>query len=203
MVKGKILIFLCVSSVSLMLRLSPAGATLTLPMNIEEITDGAESIVLGTVVSVTTEKAAFHKLPASVARIHVEERLKGPSGKDVVVRQLAIQTSSGNVMPIGTLPHFRLGERVVVFLPAKSSIGFASPVGFGQGVFRMISKPGNLDKSLLRNEFGNRGLFDRLQDKKTAEFAAKISARITSKQPVRLAWSDLRQLVELHRGVSP
>ena len=58
---------------------------------------------------------------------------------------------------IGKAPVFRAGDEVILFLYEKSSLGFTSPVGLGQGKFSIRFSPAG--EKLVVNENNNLDLF--------------------------------------------
>ncbi len=47
-------------------------------------------------------------------------------------------TTSKTLVEMGQVPTYSVGDEVVLFLHTKSSLGFSSPVGLGQGKFSVI-----------------------------------------------------------------
>ena len=60
-------------------------------------------------------------------------------------------------MKVDGIPSFAPGHRYVVFLYGASSAGFSSPVGLGQGCFRIREQDG---RRVVENDVGNRNLGD-------------------------------------------
>lgn len=137
--------------------LARAGSAMTvLPIDLPALAGQAERIFVGRVERVTTGRDA-HGLPATWTTFHVAERLKGPAGASVTVKQLGATVGAGGarVLPHPSLPRYEVGESVVLFVHPESALGFTSPVGLGQGCFHVRGTP---DAPVVENEVGNRNL---------------------------------------------
>lgn len=66
-------------------------------------------------------------------------------------------TISKTLIDLGQVPAYAAGEEVVLFLHGESEPGFTSPVGLGQGTFRVQAGPGGERTAV--NERNNRQLF--------------------------------------------
>jgi hypothetical protein len=117
----------------------PARATMMLRrLPLEAIAAGAARIVHGRVIDVVSGRDASG-MPASWVTIDVDRPLKGASAGPLTIKQLGAMEPlpDGAVGAVAGLPRWRRGEEVVVFLRGESRRGFTSPVGLGQGVFRV------------------------------------------------------------------
>lgn len=132
-----------------------AGATTLRALNIEELTSRADRIVAGRVLGVDLEEGPHRAGAVARVTLEVERALKGPAGRRLVFRTLA--PSGGGDRIVSGLPGFVPGEEIVLFLYPDSRSGLTSPVGFGQGKFRILQGKGGTRAAL--NAFGNRGLF--------------------------------------------
>ncbi|MFH1018045.1 MAG: hypothetical protein V1798_07680 [Pseudomonadota bacterium] len=144
----------------LWLLLAPsAWASLILPVNIEKLATNAQKVFMGTVLGNEEDYSGPSGIPAIRTRVRVEEMFKGVASTEIVIRQAAKKGPGGKleVLFYG-MPRFTPGDRVVVFLPKPSSIGFASPLALGQGVFRFLN-PAKPYNTLIANESGNQTLF--------------------------------------------
>jgi hypothetical protein len=182
---------------------SVAQAALSLRLNVEELADASETIVVGTVLSVEAQEGSMTRPTAIVTTLRVDEMVKGVSQNEIIVRQIARKYPDGRIVSYPGLPRFHKGEQVFLFLPGESSAGLASPVGFGQGVFRVMGRKQELSRSPIRNLYGNLGVFDRLQGKKVQGMAAKITGRSALKKEAPLTVGILRSLIQAHRGLTP
>jgi hypothetical protein len=102
-------------------------ASLVEAMDLQALTGAAQRIVVGEVVSVTSDWDREHKRILTTAVVQVAETWKGaPTGQLKVVQ---LGGSVGDIeMRVHGLPAFRAGERAVLFLADTGSL-----VGLGQG----------------------------------------------------------------------
>jgi hypothetical protein len=119
----------------------PAGATTLLrSLTLAETTQAADRIVLATVsdVRVGTDGAG---LPATWITLDVQRAVKGRHDARTTIKQLGDcdAASANTIQRIPDLPRYSVGEEVIVFLRRDSARGFTSPVGFGDGVFRVTA----------------------------------------------------------------
>ena len=61
--------------------------------------------------------------------------------------------------PRRDVPAYRPGEELLLFVHPESALGFSSPVGLGQGCFRIHQHDG---RPVAENDVGNRNLGDAL-----------------------------------------
>ena len=110
------------------------GVTAMIRLSLEQLSQRAETIVLGTV---TYQRSAWNSQHTAIytdVSVEVEEAMKGVAGPEVTFRIAGGEV--GNVgMRTSTDPTFRVGERVIVFLRAEGST--AQLVGRRQGKFRV------------------------------------------------------------------
>lgn len=195
---GRIVLSLCVIGWSV------AHATQIRIANIEDLVEKGDRIFLGRVLSVDDEvPTPARKFPAVVITFRVEEVYKGAVGEQVVVRQLGTKTPRSKLNLLVPVPRFAVGEEAVVFLPKESSIGFSSPVGFGQGVFR-LGKRNRSDEAFVSNETGNARLFHGIKNQKFRRATQKKEYLETAGGKGKaLTLGDLKELIELHRQANP
>lgn len=105
---------------------------------LEEVTAEASRIVHGTVAEVQAGRDQAG-IPATWVTLEVAETLKGAAAGRVTIKQLgaAEPLPDGALGGFAGLPRYAVGEEVVLFLRAESAAGFTSPVGLGQGVYRV------------------------------------------------------------------
>lgn len=112
-----------------------------LPFSVEQMTEGAEKIFVGTC---TTVEESMNEYGLSVLTLTfvVQEALKGDIGQTVTFRQLnpvqppPPQPGVGGLwLDIRTfgLPSYAPGEKAVLFLAKEGTIGLTSPLGLAQG----------------------------------------------------------------------
>ncbi len=180
-----------------------AWASFGRPINIEQLTVHSERIVVGTVLSNSEDYSGAKGIPAIVTRVKVEEMFKGSASGEVSFRQAARKGPRGKLEPLFyDLPRFTPGERVVVFLPAASDSGFASPFALGQGVFRFRNSAKG-DGAVIANESGNRSLSKDLGNTRVLSRMRTMGLEGTGANPGALNLGQLRELVRTVQGVSP
>lgn len=136
-----------------------SGAMTLLPLDLPELTAQAERIFVGRVETVATGRDQTG-LPAVWTTFAVEQPLKGWPGAapaHLTLKQLGANFGGAGaaVVPHGALPRYREGESVVLFVHPDSTLGFTSPVGLGQGCFRIGEHDG---VRTVENDVGNRNL---------------------------------------------
>ena len=156
---------------ALSLAATPCLATQVRQVNVEQLTSKAGRIVAGRCLRVDVSQDAALGRPVTNVTILVDRTLKGPSDHHLTFRMLGAG-------PIGAgVPSFAPGEEVILFLYPESAAGLTSPVGLGQGKFKVEhDKQGH---SIAINGFGNRGLFERL----SPEAHARLGPHATSHRP--------------------
>lgn len=128
----------------------PVAATQVRSLDLEQMTARADRVVSGTVLSVDDVVHPGVDLPVALVRIAVERAAKGSVGPVLEFRTLAFDDDNGADVP--DLPRFEPGERVVLFLYPDGPSGLTSPVGFGQGKFRVVeTKTGPVAVNAFRN----------------------------------------------------
>ena len=118
---------------------SAAGATTVLPLDLDRLVAGAQ-----TIVHVRCTGNAVQPDPtvgvATITTFAVLDHAKGP-----VDRVLQLRQAGGELDGVAVdfhVPKFRVGEEYVLFVPAPSKLGFASPVALAQGVFGVVDRAG-------------------------------------------------------------
>ena len=152
---------------------APAGAAMILKMNLAQLTDRADAIFRGEVLSVEPGKIAIGggTLPTVTYRLRVDETFKGefeakenasPEVEITMLGTFKASVRSGNQTRLSSslpeIPKLNVGESYVLFTTAQSASGLRSPVGLGQGSFRIYA--GANKTELAVNELNNLGLFD-------------------------------------------
>lgn len=121
---------------SCFLALQPLHATMVLPQGLDNLHAKAKYVFLGNCLE---NKVAFDPISGRVATFttfQILESLKGNPGTTYTIKQVGGQLPDSPIVEhITGVPQFAVGQRYLVFVPAPSRIGFASPVGLTQGVF--------------------------------------------------------------------
>ncbi|MET0533453.1 MAG: hypothetical protein ABW171_04445 [Steroidobacter sp.] len=152
---------------------APAGAAMILKMNLAQLTDRADAIFRGEVLSVEPGKIAIGggTLPTVTYRLRVDEAFKGefeakenasPEVEITMLGTFKSTTRSGSQTHLSSalpeLPKLNVGESYVLFTTAPGASGLRAPVGLGQGSFRIYAGANKTEFAV--NELNNLGLFD-------------------------------------------
>jgi hypothetical protein len=122
---------------------APAAAFDAIPLTFDDVVGRAECAVHGTVAEVAAGRDS-DGIPATWVTLDVAECLKGEVGSRLVFKQVGVAAplADGTLLRIPGLPRYRAGDEVVLFLHQPSGRGFTSPVGMGQGLFRVERRGG-------------------------------------------------------------
>ena len=152
---------------------APASAAMILKMNLAQLTDRADVIFRGEVLSAEPGKISIGggTLPTVTYRLRVDEAFKGQfeakenASPEVEITMLGTFNATANnggytrlSSSLPEVPKLRVGESYVLFTTAPGQSGLRSPVGLGQGSFRIYAGPNKTE--LAVNEINNLGLFD-------------------------------------------
>ena len=165
---------------------------MTVPRNLDQLTDRASDIVRGTVVSARVEKhPELSNLDTVVVTLRVRDTLKGHAAGTYTFRQYI-----WDVRDRGDAAGYRKGQDLLLLMIAPSRYGLSSPAGLDQGRFRI-----ERDKSgreIAVNGTGNIRLFDGLRaavDKQCISLSAGQSSLIAKHRQGPVALDDLMALV--------
>jgi len=144
----------CLIIICLFLSLSPARAQfLTLPVDLSYLSQRADVIVQGNVIEVLQENhPQFGNIPTVKVTLAVESMLRGPSSPTYTFREILIGARARKYKQ-----GYKVGQRLMLFLPSPSRYGFSSPIGIEQGRFHITRVTEG--KETIVNETGNAGLF--------------------------------------------
>jgi hypothetical protein len=135
-----------------------AVAMTVLPLDLPELTAGAGTIFVGRVTRVDPG-VDERGIPAVWTTFAVEETLKGAPRPTLTLKQLGAPLGASGTPSVArgypSVPRFAPGESVMLFVHPPSALGFASPVGLGQGAFRIRDDGG---RRVVTNDVGNRNL---------------------------------------------
>jgi hypothetical protein len=158
--------------------LAQRGA-ITVPRNLEQLTQRASDIVRGTVVEARVEKhPELTNLNTIVVTLRVSETLKGDASGTFTFRQY-IWDIRDSLDSAG----YGKGQEVLLLMNAPTRYGLSSPAGMQQGRFHI--ERDSSGRKVAVNGMGNARLFDGLGD------AVKRGVPLTSQQS---------SLVAKHRG---
>lgn len=136
---------------------APAWAqqsALTVPRNLEQLTDRAAVIVRGNVVSARMEKhPELTNLDTVVVTLRVLETLKGQAGETFTFRQY-VWDLRDRMDAVG----YKKGQHVLLMMIEPSRYGLSSPTGMEQGRFRIERDSAGQEFAI--NSRNNLGLLD-------------------------------------------
>lgn len=142
---------------------------MTIPRNLDQLTDRAQDIVRGTVVSARVEKhPELDALDTVVVTLKVRETLKGSARGTFTFRQYV-----WDVRDRYDAAGYRKGQDVLLLLVAPSRHGLSSPAGMQQGRFHIRRDATGRDVAV--NGTGNVRLFEGLRD--PAKLGVTLGAR--------------------------
>ena len=164
-----------------------------------DLVDRAGTIIHGHVVFARVEPHPdFPNLTTVVVTLRVQETLKGQAGDTLTFRQyiwdLRDRTDGAG---------YRKGGELLLFLTPPSEVGLSSPVGLGQGRFRVIRNA--VGQRFVVNEAGNVGLFWELRsalESRGVRLTRKQLQLLERFQGGPLPWDELRDLIRGLAGTS-
>ncbi len=167
-----------------------ANATSVLPLELDQITAGAQHIVHVRCTGNEVQPDAAIGV-VTVTTFVVLDRAKGEATSTFTVRQAGGEL---NGLAIDYhVPKFRVGNEYVLFMPPASRLGLASPVGLSQGAFAVVQ--GQAGK-----EVGNgRDFATLLSSTDRASAPANVAARL-QRAPSERARVDLADFMTLVRA---
>ena len=158
---------------------------MTVPRNLDQLTDRASDIVRGTVVSARVEKhPELSNLDTVVVTLRVHDTLKGHAAGTYTFRQYI-----WDVRDRYDAAGYRKGQDLLLLMIAPSEYGLSSPAGMNQGRFRI--ERDRSGREVAVNGTDNLRLFDGLAaaDKPVAALTPKQASLAAKhrKGPVELA----------------
>ena len=140
-----------------------SNATKMLHRNAKELTSLSERIFVGVCVSVEQKQLDLNNgsfMTYTEYTFETLQSIKGVNSEKVVLRQVGLAKGPGSI--IG-MPTYETDKKYLLFLRGDSEYGLASPIGLGQGAFKIFEASNGAD--LAMNAFGNRGLFHRMNSR--------------------------------------
>ena len=146
------------------------------PMTLDEVTAESKHVVHGVVTSVVSERDE-HGLPATWTTFAVAETLKGAAAHTLTIKQYGVARplADGTLTRLSGMPRYEVGEEVVLFLRGASRRGFTSPVGLGQGTYRVKRRDGRTTPE-VRGDDGTAAPQD------LAAFVGKVKAKARAQE---------------------
>lgn len=127
-------------AIALLFIFSNSAQALMLKMSLEELTSGAESVVVGTVVSSTSYWNADQTNIYTEVVISVEDRLKGPAGNNTITIIVPGGTAGETTEWVEDTPVFVVGEQVGLFVKDVDSTRLAQ-MGLGAMAQQFAANP--------------------------------------------------------------
>ena len=172
-----------------------AAATSVIPLDLDQITAGAQHIVHVRCTSNEVERDAAIGV-VTVTKFVVLDRAKGGATPTFTVRQ-----AGGEMDGLAVdyhVPKFAVGSEYVLFIPPTSRLGLASPVGLSQGAFSVVQ--GSAGK-----EVGNgRDFATLLSTPDRAKASARVAARLqqSPSERTRIDLGDFMTLLRTKAGTN-
>ena len=188
---------------------APARATTLAPLSLEQLVDGSDLIIRGTVTDVWTSSDRMGL--TTHATVQVEKTLKGTSASEVEIMTPG-GAIDGSVSSVEGAPRYGVGERVLVLLNTRAD-GTYLNAGLGMGKYTIKQNPSDASDMVVQFSVG----FDRAWDYRfipNPAVASRISldsleTRLSSR--VALGWDGnpipgislehLREINHLQTGV--
>jgi hypothetical protein len=172
--------------------LAQRGA-LTIPRNLDQLTNRSAVIVRGTVISAQVEKhPELSGLNTVVVKLRVQETLKGQA-KDTFTFRQYVWDIRDRVDAGG----YRKGQDLLLLMIEPSRYGLSSPAGLEQGRF-LISRD-SAGRETALNGHGNLKLFDGVRARTTEKGIALSPRSLSMMQKQDKGPVDLRDLTVLIR----
>jgi hypothetical protein len=163
----------------------PAFGTSVRVVNLSDMVQLSDRVFYGQCLSVEDDQDLNFGFSVKVYRFQVIRALKGvEAGSEVTFRQLF--GGPGGGLAIAGIPHYREGQKILLFLHGDSKGGMTSPVGMGQGTF-LPSRLENGDIGFM-NPVRNRNLMYQLEQRVVEEagFGAEQTRQMESAKPIPL-----------------
>lgn len=145
-------------------------------LNLAEMSNAAEYVFEGQCVNKDTVFDTGVGQDIYVYTFRVDRVLKGDPGDSHEVRVLKSLADQNQISS------FEKGEKLVLFLYGESRLGFSSPVGLGQGRFKVRELESG--KKELVNEIQNRGLFNGMQTGIPRALPSQGSGALANEGPI-------------------
>lgn len=175
---------------------SAQQSALTIPRNLEQLTDRSAVIVRGNVISARMEKhPELTNLDTVVVRLRVRETLKGSAGETFTFRQY-VWDLRDRMNAVG----YKKGQDVLLMMIEPSRYGLSSPAGMEQGRFRIERDASGREFAV--NSRNNLRLFDGVgaQMAKEGAVLSPASASLVAKH--RRGPVEFRELAALIRELA-
>lgn len=119
-----------------------ASATKVIPLTLPEIVESAGTIVTGKVTAVTSGTEPETGLICTWTTVKIDSAMKGKvKTPEITFKQLGGSDKARNITDHTFLSNLTPGQEVLLCLYETSELGFSSPVGIEQGVFKVRYDP--------------------------------------------------------------
>jgi hypothetical protein len=172
---------------------SQPGA-MTVPRNLDQLTDRASDIVRGTVIEARVEKhPELTSLDTVVVTLRLRETLKGEARGSYTFRQYL-----WDVRSIYDAAGYRKGQDLLLLMIAPSRLGLSSPAGMGQGRFRILRD--GAGREVAVNAAGNVRLFEGLGEagSRDAALTARQAGLVAKHRSGPITAADLTALIRAY-----
>jgi hypothetical protein len=148
------------------------------PVNLAYLSQRADMIMQGRIIKVIEQPMpGYPNIPTVAITIAVDQSLRGSAGKTYTFREVLI-----GQRPKSSKRNYSAGQHFLLFLPTPSKFGLSSPIGLGQGRFRITDDTSG--QMTVMNERNNVGLFQGV------EKAARASGKQLTANQRRLASTE-------------
>jgi hypothetical protein len=170
----------------------------TMPRSLDQMSQQAETIVHGYVLSTKVEPhPQLNNLTTVLVSMKVTTMLKGKSQETLQFRQYI-----WDVRDKFGAAEYQKGQELLLMLGPVSQYGLTSPVGLEQGRFR-ITHDGN-GRAMAVNGRGNAGLFQASEQRAQLQklrLSARTTALIRQSQAGPVPLADLKEAIRSFAGV--
>ena len=168
---------------------------LTIPRNLEQLTDRASDVVRGTVVSAHVEKhPELTNLDTVVVTLHLTDTLKGSAQGSFTFRQFI-----WDVRDRQDAAGYRKGQDLLLLMIAPSRYGLSSPAGLEQGRFRI--ERDRKGREMAINGTGNFKLFEGLDaTKSTVTLSARQASLVAKHRKGPVEAAELTAMIRAFAG---
>ena len=169
---------------------------MTVPRNLDQLTDRASDIVRGTVVEARVEKhPELTALDTVVVTLRLKETLKGAARHTFTFRQYI-----WDARDVYDAAGYRKGQDLLLLMIAPSQHGLSSPAGMDQGRFRIVRD--RAGREMAVNGAGNARLFEGLGDagKQGVALSARQASLVAKHRGGPVAADELSAMIRAFAG---
>ena len=147
---------LLAAPLALVLLAGAVAASLVLRLGLEDLTERSGAVIEGEILSLQGE-VDRSGLICTAVEVRVDRPFKGASEGQTFRFRVPGGEHGGRATVIAGMPHFHVGEDVLLFMTVESDHGLRMPVGLGQGKFRVVVEDG---RRMLVRELAGLDLLD-------------------------------------------